>query len=204
MNKHEPTHIWKEVRREQIGSHIDWGERPSDITTVYRVAIHEKCLLTKQTRIREENSLFPLKNTFAKVLGERLREDEKNNDHYTGWPMFCLQILVRDTGYDLSYSDNKCWWNTQELQIIYDDDSPEIKEIYEFNEDNDNWEGPFGYKDRWETVMVAFTQEGLDDYMRQDGHNVKRRAFRGQTRTYVESFYRCDEMIKVREFLMEY
>jgi hypothetical protein len=33
--------------------------------------------------------------------------------------------------------------------------------------------------------------------------NVKRRAFRHEVRIYVESFYRCPEMIAIREALMQ-
>lgn len=144
-------------------------------------------------------------------IGERLRADLKSNDHYTAEPMFCLQILQRDAGYDAGYADNKCWWNPEMLESVYDDDSDERKADLRFIMRKDEcgfeeapagWEGPFGYKDRWETVMIALTQKGIDDYMDLDGHNVKRRAFRGMTRTYVESFRRCQEMIDIREALI--
>lgn len=131
-------------------------------------------------------------------IRDRLLADEKENDHYTVEPMFCLQILVRDAGFDAAYADNKCWYSPQLTEVAYDDDEgfPDL-------DDEDGWDGPFGYRDRWETVMIALTQEGIDDYMRQNGHNVKRRAFRGETRTFVESFNRCQEMMAVRKFLMD-
>ena len=142
------------------------------------------------------------------AIGERLRDDLKENTHYTAEPMFCIQSLHRETGYDSSYADNRCWWNAELMEVVYDDDNDQQKQDLEFKLDEDGdppegWEGPFGYKDRWETVMVALTQEGLDNYMRQDGHNVKRAAFRGQTRTYVESFHRCREMIDLRAALID-
>jgi hypothetical protein len=51
--------------------------------------------------------------------------------------------------------------------------------------------------------MVAFTEQGLKDYMIQDGHNVKARAHNGETRIYVETFRRCDEMIRIRKMLLD-
>ena len=143
-------------------------------------------------------------NTDIGSIHKLLNDDLKHNDHYTEHPMFCLQIKRRDSGYDASIVDNKCWYNYDLTEMIYDDDSDERKEDLNFNEDSSDWEGPYGYVDRWETVMVAFTQNGIDDYMKVDGHNVKRKAFRGKTRTYVESFHRCQEMIYIRQFLLNY
>jgi hypothetical protein len=50
--------------------------------------------------------------------------------------------------------------------------------------------------------MVAFTEGGCQEYMRQDGHNVKRRAFRGVVRIYAESFNRCPEVLAIRNVLI--
>ena len=54
-----------------------------------------------------------------------------------------------------------------------------------------------GHVGQWITIMVAFTEEGCKEYLRQDGHN-----HRG-ARIYVESFRRCPEMIAIRKYLME-
>ena len=51
-------HIWKETKRETLGQYTDFGSNPIDIVTMYRVAVHEQCLLTGESRIREVNSLF--------------------------------------------------------------------------------------------------------------------------------------------------
>jgi len=139
------------------------------------------------------------------AIGARLRADAKKNDHYTKEPMFCLQVLVRDVGYAAyarEYANNECWWNGQELEWVYDDDTIERKTDLGFNPDDAQWDGPYRYVDRWETVMVALTNEGIDDYMQLDGHNVMQRAFRSKVRTFVKSFLRCKEMIAVRHALM--
>ena len=121
-----------------------------------------------------------------KDIAERLRTQD---NRCTADPMFCLQIKVRDIGYDKNYADgNTVWLDMQSGD--YEEVPPESEGAEEF-----------GYKDRWETVMVAFTEQGLLDYMEKDGHNVKRRAYHGETRIYVESFRRCDEMIRIRKAL---
>lgn len=121
-------------------------------------------------------------------IAERLRTQD---NRMTAHPMFCIQILVRDVGYDSSYFDNVCWHNSEESETVYEEP-----------EDLEGWE-EFGYVDRWETVMVCLTEQGCHDYMKLDGHNVKNRAFNGQTRIYVEPFNRCYEMIEIRKALME-
>ena len=126
------------------------------------------------------------------TIGERLRTQD---NRMTQNPMFCLQILVRNVGYDTCYSDRHCWHNWETLDTIYDDDPG-----FKHQPQGSKWD-EFGYVDRWETVMVAFTEAGLKEYMDMNGHNVKGRAFRGETRIYVESFHRCPEMIAIRELL---
>ena len=59
----EPRHIWKETRRENLGSFVDYGDNPHDITTVYRIAVHETCVMTGATRVREIRDLFPVRET---------------------------------------------------------------------------------------------------------------------------------------------
>ena len=121
------------------------------------------------------------------AISDRLRaQDNRATQH----PMFCLQKLVRDVGYVPGYGDGETVWIDMQSGD-YEEVAPETEGAEEF-----------GYKDRWETVMVAFTEQGIKDYMCKNGHNVQRVAYNGQTRIYVESFRRCDEMIKIREFLL--
>ena len=130
-----------------------------------------------------------------RLTAERLRLQD---NRITMNPMFCVQILRRDVGFDSNYATNRCWWDGANLEAIYDDD-PGFKDPPK----GDQWDGPFGYQDRWEIVMVAFTEAGCEEHIALDGHNHKRAAFRGQVRIYVESFNRCPEMIAIREELMK-
>jgi hypothetical protein len=127
---------------------------------------------------------------FLLEIGERLRtQDNRITEH----PMFCVQIKVRDTGYDPDYAEGKCWWNAERLEVVYDEEP---------GGDPEDWLES-GYKDRWETVMVAFTEEGCKEYLELNGHNDRRRAYKGEVRIYAESFRRCPEMIAIREALLK-
>lgn len=122
------------------------------------------------------------------AISERLKTQD---NRITQNPMFCVQEKIRDVGYDTAYSDSKCWLDSANETTIYDDDK-------DFNgePEGDEWE-EFGYRDRWQTVMVAFTEVGCQQYMNLNGHN-----HRGELRIYVESYNRCPEMIAIREALM--
>jgi hypothetical protein len=129
-------------------------------------------------------------------IAERLRTQD---NRCTAEPMFCLQIKVRDVGYETDYTEGRCWTHDDDPECIrYDDDPDGPPTEHEL----ELWD-EHGYKDRWETVMVAFTERGLKDYMMMDGHNVTRRAHNGETRIYVETFRRCDEMIRIRKMLLD-
>lgn len=127
-----------------------------------------------------------------KAIGQRIcTQDNRITQH----PMFCVQIKRRDVGYDSDYASGKCWHNTENDQTIYDDDK-------DFQEPEGPGWGEFGYVDRWETVMVAFTEGGCKEYLELNGHNDRSRAHNGEVRIYAESFNRCPEMIAIRESLM--
>ena len=126
-------------------------------------------------------------------ISERLRTQD---NRCTADPMFCMQIKVRDVGYYSGLVDNHCWRTEDaESDTLYDGDPgfavPEGEE----------WDC-YGYVDRWETVMVAFTERGCQEFLELDGHNVRARAFRGEVRIYAESFRRCPEMLAIRAALL--
>lgn len=110
-------------------------------------------------------------------IGHRLRTQD---NRMTAHPMFCVQEKRREYGYDPRWTDNCVW--------IGEDGEVSKVEVAGFRRT--------GYKDSWHTVMVAFTQVGCEDYLNMNRHNL------GETRIYVESFYRCPEMIALREWLI--
>lgn len=115
-------------------------------------------------------------NPELQAIGERLRTQDNRITHN---PMFCVQQKRRIVGLHRDYSDQTVW--------ILDGEQvePETEGATEY-----------GVREHWETVMVAFTEEGCKEYLRQNGHNLR------APRIYVESFNRCPEMIAIRDFLM--
>lgn len=132
-------------------------------------------------------------NNLASIAHALINQDNR----CTSEPAYCVQIWRRDVGYDSAYADSYCWYDSANDETVYDDDPNFRRPV------GDNWE-QFGYVDRWETVMVAFTEAGCKSYMELDGHNVKSAAFRGQWRIYVQSFNRCVEMITIRNMLKQH
>lgn len=166
-------------------------DKLEDLTSSRIVQSQEIQITDLEEKLKEQRELLR-KVDILKPISERLNTQD---NRITAEPMFCVEMKVRDTGLDSAYSDNRCWWNAEQMEIVHDDD-PDFKEP-----EGDGWD-EFGYRDRWETVMVAFTEAGCKEYLDADGHNVRRQAFRGEVRIYVKSFHRCAEMIAVRKALM--
>jgi len=113
-------------------------------------------------------------------ISDRLRTQD---NRCTAEPMFCVQEKIRDRGYDAQYADGDTIW--------IDMESGDYVEVPPHTPGSEE----FGYRDRWETVMVCFTEQGCKDYLELNGHNHK------ETRIFVGSFRRCDEMIRIRQWL---
>lgn len=125
-------------------------------------------------------------------IGHRLKTQD---NRMTQNPMFCVKIKRRDVGYYSDYATGQCWHSFESMETVYDDD-PDFKEP-----EGGDWE-QFGYVDRWETVMVAFTEKGCEEYLELNGHNDRRQAFRGEVQIYADSFNCCPEMLTVRQYLI--
>ena len=51
-------------------------------------------------------------------------------------------------------------------------------------------------KRRWEPKAYFLTEQGANDYIKSNAHNLR------NPRTYVDSMYRCEEMIELRDWIM--
>lgn len=118
-------------------------------------------------------------NSELQAIADRLKTQD---NRATFEPIFCVQEKRREYGYDPGWVDGHVW-------LDLDNDCEEVPEDTEGAQKT-------GYKDAWHTVMVAFTEQGCKDYLRVNGHN------HGETRIYVDSLYRCAEMIAIRKWLM--
>lgn len=114
----------------------------------------------------------------------------------TSDPIFCIQTLECDAGFPVGWSDNKCWYDTCCSEWHYDSEP-------EFDDGEDHDLEEYTYQTRWVTKMVAFTEEGCRRYIRANGHNLRAGSYLGRIRVFVETLYRCQEMIDIRKFLIK-
>ena len=122
------------------------------------------------------------------AIGERLRTQD---NRCTAHPAFQVRGLRRIYGMDPDYTDDTIWLDTGCDYIEVDPP-----------EDPEN-PGDFlvktGYQDHWEIIMVAFSEQACLDYIKHNGH--RHRVYR-ELEVYADSFYRCPEMLAIREALM--
>lgn len=136
-----------------------------------------------------------VKNHPLAEIGELLRTQD---NRCTADPMFCVQALKRIYGEECAYSfDDGVWIDTDDgWREIDEPENDEQEAEYEANE----YYKKYSYEDEWETVMVTFTEEGAKEHLQLHGH---RYSHFQDTRIFVESFYRCPEMLAIRKYLME-
>ena len=126
-----------------------------------------------------------------KKIGELIRTQ---NNRITDQPMFTVQQLQRDWGYDSDYADEFEW-------IDDEGNSPDEIRIEELDKAESEGGDTGGYtkvyfKDRWEFVTACFTEEGCKEYLLQNGHNLKK------PRIFACGSYRNDEYQAVRNALI--
>jgi hypothetical protein len=121
-------------------------------------------------------------------IGELIRTQD---NRITAEPMFCVQGRRRIYGMDTKWGDSTVWIDTEDG--CHEVEAPADGEETDFIIET-------GYVDVWETLMVAFTEEGCKEYLKLNGHNYRHYQ---EVRIYAESFRRCPEMIAIRKFLSE-
>lgn len=108
---------------------------------------------------------------------QQIAEDLRTQDNRcTSDPMFCVQMLVREVGYDAAYSGQRCWHDSANDETIYDDD-PDFKwyqgRLMCFAAD--------GRSDhRWDEIGCTYGEPGdrlwVREAFRSDGETILYRA----------------------------
>lgn len=118
----------------------------------------------------------------------------------TAHPIFMVQKLVRDFGYDAARFDGQSLWvHEDDCDVDVDPITAKgLEEQYQQDGDEDP-EGyrRLGYQDRWENVQPFFTRDGALCWMARNLHNYGRGL-----RVYVECAHDNPEWQAVRELLM--
>ncbi len=127
----------------------------------------------------------------------------------TGWPAYCVQRQrIHCTDPEFIDNPDEIMWYSHDGEIPrahwalieehYQSGSKEPLEISSWDAYQVDDLIRTGYRIEWETVQVCLTEEGAQWYIENNGHNISRD---GAPRIYVESFYRNDEMIRLRDML---
>ncbi len=130
-------------------------------------------------------------------LGEQLRT--QHND-CTAEPMFLVERLVRDYGFDPQWSDDDIVWLSTDGD--HDEADPEVAtrltEQYDLNcePDQDGYTRT-AYRERWEFRSAFLTRLAAETYIEQNRHR-----YREPLRVMTDSGYRNPEWIELRAALV--
>jgi len=117
--------------------------------------------------------------------------------HYTNNPIFIVQTLKRDYGYDEDYCDNHDWMLCDGDYILAGETTfRRLDLLHENGRDTKGWT-KICYHERWEYVSAHLTKEAADKYIEVQKHN------HDGLRIYVDSQYRCHEWNVLIEGLLK-
>lgn len=127
----------------------------------------------------------------ARTAHAMFRVDQKQRDY--GFDPDCSDqwVLLDSEGNEIDNPDLIQDWEEWDSSISYDVSSFESKHEYTPGDIRRVY-----FQDRWETVAVFFTRAGAEDYIMRNAHRLK------EPRIDVDSAYRNDEWIMIREWLM--
>ncbi len=114
----------------------------------------------------------------------------------TAYPIFLVQQGWREYGYDPEYATPTVWIDTcNNREEANKEEAKKLCDMVENGENIDGWVLT-GYVDRWEFVTACFTEKGAQDFIKINGHNL------GESRIYVDSLWRNEEMKLIRRHLI--
>ncbi len=128
------------------------------------------------------------------AMAERMRTQD---NCATADPVFAVQALERiyglEEGGEWEWHDSDGDWSLANAA-----EAAALDAKVDDGEDTGSWVRVF-YQDEWRTLVSTFTRKGAEDYLAINAHNHRRY---GEPRIYVESLWRCREMIDLREWLL--
>jgi hypothetical protein len=129
-------------------------------------------------------------------IAGRLRTQD---NRCTREPAYVVQQKHRVTGLDPRFccDDEIAWWNGADMYEAVGDERARLEAAYqETGDEPDAWTRT-GARDTWEFVTVCLTEAAALAYIEANAHRLN------EPRVFVESFYRNEEMIAVRQLLAE-
>jgi hypothetical protein len=135
-----------------------------------------------------------MKDKILEIANNILTQDNRITDQ----PIFIVERLRKDYGYDSGWADDYVWCNTADSEECIDEDDEQyetLNEQYDLGEIDRGWYKCY-YKTRWEYVTACFTEQGCKDHITANGHNL------GKTRIYADGSYRNFEFRDIRNYLL--
>jgi len=131
-------------------------------------------------------------------LKEIANELQTQDNRATADPLFCVFEKEQICGMDPDYTDTYEWVLDYDSETIGDaDDLMRECELTEEQAENDDRFRKGYYIERDRFVNAHFTEKAALEHIRINGHNL-RKPF-----VYVTSLFRCNEMVGIRNALLE-
>jgi hypothetical protein len=139
-----------------------------------------------------------MSNPLAKIKHNLRTQDNRITSH----PIFVVEqkkILSTHADYEvdghlwIDYNSEKA--DERETRILDKLSERNYEDVFEAKDSDRGWYKWY-YQEIWEFVTACFTEQGCNDYLKLNRHNLN------ETRIYVYSGYRNEEMINLRSYLM--
>ena len=119
------------------------------------------------------------------------------DNRYTDQPIFVIEereLVITDPDY--GYDDSN-WVNTESGNYEEADETRtrRLDALNDGDRDTGDWK-KFHYKETWKFVTSCFTEEGCNDYLKINGHNLRK------TRIYAYGSFRNTEYQAIRNCLV--
>lgn len=183
--------IDSELMHRIFGSNEWWFEIPNTLS-------HEYQYLRRIVKaVKDALACFNPSKPDLKRLSEIGTLINSQNNRCTEAPIFIVEQRVRDWGYDPAYSDQYGLVDNSDpdSDAVDPDDADEILKRIADVELVSTWKKVY-YKDRWQFVTACLTEQGCNEYLARNGHNL------GVTRIYAAGSHRNQEWRDVRKALM--
>jgi hypothetical protein len=66
------THVWKNIKEENLGSFLHYSDHPGGVDTIYRIAVHKQCVKCGTTEITERRDFFPVDGRTGSVTANQV------------------------------------------------------------------------------------------------------------------------------------
>ena len=129
-------------------------------------------------------------------LAHQLRTQD---NRMTAEPLFLVMRKRRIYGLDLGFCDQSTWLHVDG----YEEADLSDLGITEEQAREDEMLEEVGYMDIDEFVTAHFTMRAAEQYIRNNGHRHSK-APGTELFVYVDSMYRCPEMIKIRKHFLDF